>query len=158
MTAKTIGSDNGPQFTGVGVPRILQGQQHWLYNIDSIAPETQQFGLRGQDIQTVIEGTKRRIAPCSCRHFLSSFQTAPQKMTGRSLAGLFYGRPISTRLDLLKPGVHRCQPVEVDNIPQLGSSGKEVSRRRSSLGAEARGLWARARHHSLKDRALVLRS
>ena len=103
-----IVSDNGPQFVSEDFSQFLK--RNGIKHIRSAPYHPSSNGLAERFIQTLKRGLKTsEAAGKSLTHRLSEFlfeyRSSPHATTNRSPSQLFLGRPLRTRLDLLRPNV-----------------------------------------------------
>lgn len=104
---QTIVSDNGTQFTSTELRDFLRhsGVKYHKFTAP-YHPSTN--GQAERNVQTVkdhlkIMSTASGSLQRNLNEFLRQYRKAPHSTTGQSPAQLFLGRPLRTRLDLLKP-------------------------------------------------------
>lgn len=103
----TVVSDNGTQFTSVEFKEFLQ-QVGVKYHKRTAPYHPSTNGQAERNVQTVkdhlkIIATTPGTLQRNLNEFLRQHRKAPHSTTGQSPAQLFLGRPLRTRLDLLKP-------------------------------------------------------
>ena len=103
---ESIVSDNGPQFTSSEFTKFyeLNGIRH--VRVPPYHPSSN--GLTERAVQTFKKGFKKSSKGSvqdKISHFLFSYRIMPQSTTGTSPAELLFGRPLRSRLHLLKPNL-----------------------------------------------------
>ena len=101
-------SDNGPQFTSGKFKQFLHA--NGIKHITTAPYHPSSNGAAERLVQTVkqaIRAGHQRREPLerTLAVFLLQYQVTPHATTGVSPGALFFGRPLHTRLDLLKPDV-----------------------------------------------------
>ena len=107
-------SDNGPPFTSTVFKsfRKSNGIKHTLvppYHLASNGAAERAVGILKQTLLRDILDRKSGGQSISLQHrmsnFLIKYRSTPHRITGRTSAELFLGRPIRTRFSLLKPSL-----------------------------------------------------
>ena len=105
-----IVSDNGPQLVSDDFEQFLKrnGVQH----IKSAPYHPSTNGLAERFVQTMKQGMKAAkyehlTVKQKLNNFLLAYRRSPHSTTGDSPANLFLKRSIRTRLDLIKPNIHK---------------------------------------------------
>ncbi|XP_064469988.1 uncharacterized protein K02A2.6-like [Ornithodoros turicata] len=104
--AGTIVTDNGPQFCAESFQMFLK--QNGVKHITSAPYHPSSNGLAERFIRTLKEGLKKdqsHSLEVRLSNLLLVYRNTPHATTAQSPASLMLGRPLRTRLDLMKPSL-----------------------------------------------------
>ncbi|XP_064462121.1 uncharacterized protein K02A2.6-like [Ornithodoros turicata] len=105
--AGTIVTDNGPQFCAESFRMFLK--QNGVKHITSAPYQPSSNGLAERFIRTLKEGLKKdqsHSLEVRLANLLLVYRNTPHATTAQSPASLMLGRPLRTRLDLMKPSLN----------------------------------------------------
>lgn len=102
-----IVSDNGPQFTSEKFAEFTR--RNGIKHIMGAPYHPQTNGLAGRMVQSVKKALQKGVGQeefnLRLSRYLLRYRKTPHPTTGRSPASVLFGRPLRSRIDLLKPPV-----------------------------------------------------
>ncbi|CAB4040584.1 G- coupled receptor GRL101 [Paramuricea clavata] len=143
-------TDNGPQFTSAEFQLFLKTNGIKLITTAPFHPATNGQAKRFvQSFKHAMKCEKQSASQLKTNmaKFLLAYRNSPHS-TGESPSVLFLGRPLWTRLDLVKPDLQRNSKVMNRQIDQAGRKGHSPTRQLSI------GQTVMARNYSGKDKWL----
>ena len=134
----TIVSDNGTQFISEEFHTFLSN--NGIEHVQTAPKHPSSNGLAERAVQTVKHGVKKTRGDnleMRIQRFLLTYRLTPQATTGKSPSELLYKRKIRSKLDRVRPNLHRS-----------------VKRKQSAMKREA-DRKSKAREFSIGDNVLV---
>ncbi len=137
-----LGSDNGPQFISEEFQIFLRNNGIKHVNSAPYHPATN--GLAERFVQSLKNALRAMIHEKltlnqKLHNFLFAYQNATHVTTNRTPAMLFLGRPLRSRLDLLKPNLRRTVHDRQMKQSQGGGKTRELEVGESVLARNYRG-------------------
>jgi hypothetical protein len=118
-------TDSGPQFSSSEFEEFMK--RNGVLHKTEAPSHLQRNGLLERLVQSVKSALKKMESQpgtlaVKIWRFLMSYRNKPHSSTGKSPAAVFLGRPLRTRLDLLKP----MTKAKDRNVPRVFTSGQAV--------------------------------
>ncbi|CAB4028416.1 Transposon Tf2-9 poly, partial [Paramuricea clavata] len=132
-----IVSDNGPQFVSEEFRSFMKS--NGVKHITSAPYHPATNGLAERSVQTFkqalrsMEESSKPIQEKLAK-FLITYRNTPHSTTGESPAQLMLGRPIRTRLDLVKPNLNRKMVIKQQEQSRKSASAKNRATRQLEVG------------------------